>query len=69
MLMFWILAPLRLASRCQRFVKLAVSIFSQHVSSKRWHLPKSLQGVKTQNISIIIILTAVKTSNLTLGLF
>jgi hypothetical protein len=36
----------------------------QYVSPKRWHLPTSLHGAKTQNNNIII-LTAGKTTNLT----
>jgi hypothetical protein len=36
-----------------------------YVSPKRWHLPASLHGAKSQNN--IIILTAVKTSNITLS--
>jgi hypothetical protein len=38
----------------------------QKVSPKLWHLPTSLHDVRTQNNNIIIILTAVKASNLTL---
>jgi hypothetical protein len=33
------------------------------VSPKQWHLPRSLHGTKTHKNIIIIILTAVKTSN------
>jgi hypothetical protein len=35
----------------------------QHEDGERWHIPTVLYGAKTQKI--IIILTAVKTSNLT----
>jgi hypothetical protein len=35
-----------------------------YVSPKRWDLPTSLHGAKTQKKNIITILTAVKTSNL-----
>jgi hypothetical protein len=39
------------------------SLWRQYVSPKLWHLPTSLHGAKTQNNNIVI-LTAVKTSNL-----
>jgi hypothetical protein len=79
MLFFWILAPCRLAGRCQHFAETYClhlqgwrNILSpssglkmrQYVSPKRWHLPTSLHGAKTQKNSIII-LTAFKISNLT----
>jgi hypothetical protein len=48
--------------------KYTVSIFrtedGDNVSPKRWHLPTSLHDAKTQK-NIIVILTAVKTSNTT----
>jgi hypothetical protein len=51
MMMVWVFAPCRLVGGCQ------------YVYPKRWHLPTSLHDAKT-NKNIIIILTAVKTSNL-----
>jgi hypothetical protein len=38
--------------------------WTQHIPPNSWHLPMGLHGAKTQK-NIIIILTAVKTSNLT----
>jgi hypothetical protein len=75
MMFFWVLASCRLVGRCRHFGETyflhlkAVSIsalsqprrWRQYASPKRWHLPMSLHGAKTQNN--IIILTAVKTSN------
>jgi hypothetical protein len=75
MLFFWVLAPRRLIGRCQRFGETYCFHLQgwrwrqpwrlrQYISPKRWHLPTSLRGAKTQKNSVII-LTAVKISNLT----
>jgi hypothetical protein len=63
------LEPCRLVGRYQRFgetycIHLQGWRSRQYVSPKRWHLTTSLQGAKSQKNNIII-LTAVKTSNLT----
>jgi hypothetical protein len=68
MMLFWVLAPCRIVGRCESFGETYCLHFQgwkweQYDSPKR-HLPTSLHGAKTQkNIIIIIILTAVKTSN------
>jgi hypothetical protein len=46
MMFFWVLAPCRLAGRCQRFgetLHLQLWRWRQFVSPKRWHLPASLK--------------------------
>jgi hypothetical protein len=53
MTMFWVLAPCRLVGRFQRFgdthsLHHTPIRWRQYVSPKRWHLPTSLHGAKTQ---------------------
>jgi hypothetical protein len=59
MMFFWVLAPCRSVGRCQRF--------GETMTTYTGNLLTILHGAKTQrkNIIIIIILTAVKISNLT----
>jgi hypothetical protein len=53
MMMTWILAPCRLVGRCQRFGEIYCPHLQgwrwQYVSTKRWHIPLSQHGAKTQN--------------------
>jgi hypothetical protein len=53
LMFFWILAPCRLVGRYQHFGEtyyhLKVWRWRQYVSTKRWNLPMSVHGAKTQN--------------------
>jgi hypothetical protein len=63
MMFFWVLALHRLIGRCQHFWETYCLHFQgwrQYDSLKRWHLPTSLHGAKTQKNIIIIILTAMR---------
>jgi hypothetical protein len=65
MMLFWVLTPCRLVGRYQRFGETHCLHLQggQDVSPKRWYVPTSLHGVTTHKNNIVI-LTAVRTSNL-----
>jgi hypothetical protein len=69
MMFFWVLEPCRLVGCCQHIgekycLHLKPWRWRQYIPPKRWHLPTSLHGSKTHK-KIIIILTAMKSTNIT----
>jgi hypothetical protein len=64
MMLFWVLAPCRMIGRCQHFGRTYCLHpqpwrWRRYVSPKRWHLPTSLHGARTQNNYRTVILPVV----------